>query len=187
MATLAGAPVQSARQLRQEIKTRACLTVQSSTVNWTELGAQEWCDALFLKYGLEPPDLPKYCDDCNSKFTICHALDYKRGSLVTARHNELREGVADLAGKAFTSSHVRDNPFTFSGCAVKRLKDKPAGTSGPTDRDGSPPPEATDQKGNLLIRDLCRNGTDSVHDMRVVNTDAKSHSVKTPEKCLQEA
>ena len=70
---------------------------------------------------------------------------------------------------------------------MKRLKDKPAGTSGPTDRDGSPPPEATDQKGNLLIRDLCRNGTDSVHDMRVVNTDAKSHSVKTPEKCLQEA
>ena len=29
--------------------------------------------------------------------------------------------------------------------------------------------------------------TDSVHDMRVVNTDTKSHMAKTPEKCLQEA
>ena len=28
---------------------------------------------------------------------------------------------------------------------------------------------------------------DSVHYIRVVNTDAKSHSVKTLEKCLQEA
>ena len=31
------------------------------------------------------------------------------------------------------------------------------------------------------------NGTDSVHDMRVVNTDAKSQLAKTPENCLQEA
>ena len=28
---------------------------------------------------------------------------------------------------------------------------------------------------------------ESVHDIRVVNTDAKSHSWKQPEKCLQEA
>ena len=39
--------------------------------------------------------------------------------------------------------------------------------------------EAMEQKGNLLIRDLWENGTDSVNDMRVVNTDAKSHSLKT--------
>ena len=46
---------------------------------------------------------------------------------------------------------------------------------------------APEQKGDLLIRDLWQNGTESVHDMPVVNTDAKSHSVKNPEKCLQEA
>ena len=43
------------------------------------------------------------------------------------------------------------------------------------------------QKGELLIRDLWQNGTGSVHGMHVVNNDAKSHSVKSPEKCLQEA
>ena len=48
------------------------------------------------------------------------------------------------------------------------------------------PPEVKEQKGDLLIRDLCQNRTDSVHDMRVVKTDAKSHSGKTPEKYLQE-
>ena len=43
------------------------------------------------------------------------------------------------------------------------------------------------QKGNLLLRDLWHNGTDSVHNMRVVNTDAKSYWEKSPEKCLEKA
>ena len=47
-------------------------------------------------------------------------------------------------------------------------------------------PEVTEQKGDLLIRDLWQQGTDSVHEMRVVNTDALLYVRKTPEKCLQE-
>ena len=70
---------------------------------------------------------------------------------------------------------------------MKIPKATPSGAIGSTDRYGAPPPEATKEKEDLLICDLRQNGTDSVHNMRVVNTDAKSHSVKTPEKCLQEA
>ena len=44
-----------------------------------------------------------------------------------------------------------------------------------------------EQKGDLLIRDLWANGTDSVHNMRVVNTDAKSYWEKSPERFLEEA
>ena len=91
----------------------AWLTVLPSTVNGTELGAQEWRDALFLRYGLDPPDLPKYCDGCEAWFTISHALDCKKGGLVTTRHNDLHDGVANLAGKAFTPSHVRDDPLIY--------------------------------------------------------------------------
>ena len=47
--------------------------------------------------------------------------------------------------------------------------------------------ETTEQKGELLIRDLWQNGTDSVHNMRVMNTNANSRLAKTPEKCMQEA
>ena len=68
---------------------------------------------------------------------------------------------------------------------MKRPKAKPARTSGSIDREGAPPPEATEQKGVLLIRDLWQNRTESVHDMRVINTGAKTHTVKTPEKCLR--
>ena len=88
-AKIAGALVQGARRLRWKTKTGAWLTVQPSTVNGTELGAQEWRYALFLRYGLEPPDLSKYCNGYNAKFTIRHALKCNRGVLVTARHNEL--------------------------------------------------------------------------------------------------
>ena len=47
--------------------------------------------------------------------------------------------------------------------------------------------EVTEHKGDLLIRDLWQQGTDSVHNMRVVNNDALSYVRKTPEKCLNKA
>ena len=99
--------------MRRAAKNRAWLTVLPSTVNGTELGSQEWRDALFLRYGLDPPDLPTHCDCCQAKFLISHALDCKQGGLVTARHNELRDGVAELAGKAITPAHVRDDPLIY--------------------------------------------------------------------------
>ena len=81
---------------------------------------------------------------------------------------------------------MRDNPLIFAGCAMTRPKAKPVRTSGSTNHDNTSPSEATEQKGDLLIRDLWKNRTGSVHDMRVMNTDAKCHSAKPPEKYLQE-
>ena len=103
-----------------------------------------------------------------------------------ARHNELRDGVADLDGKAFTPSHVLNDSLIYQGCAMKRTK---ANTNGPSDTTdlNDTLPEATEQKGDLLLRDLLQNGTDSVHNMRVLNIDAKSYWEKSPEKCLEEA
>ena len=141
-------------RLQRETKTGTWLTVQRSTVNGTELGAQEWRDALFLWYGLEPPDLPTHCDGCQAKLSISHTLDCKKGGLVMACHNELRDGVADLAGKGFTPSHVCDDPLIYSDRAVKRTKTTPAGASGNKNHAVAPPPEATGQQGNLVIRDL---------------------------------
>ena len=69
---------------------------------------------------------------------------------------------------------------------MARTKVQPAGPRDST-TPGNSPPEAMEQKGDLLIQDLWANGTDSVHDMRVVNTDAKSYWGRTPEKCLEEA
>ena len=63
-----------------------------------------------------------------------------------------------------------NKPLIFAGCDVKKTKAK-------TDRYKTTPSthqiESTEQKVNLLICDLCNNETDGVHDMHVVNTDAK--------------
>ena len=109
MAALEWAPVLHARRLQQPTKTRAWLKVQLSTVYGTEMGVQEWRDTLFLRYGLEPPDLPTHYIGCQAKFSISHALDCKTGGLVTERHNELRDRVSDLAGKSFTTSRCNLN------------------------------------------------------------------------------
>ena len=71
-----------------------------------------------------------------------------------ARHNELRDGVADLAGKYFTPSHVRDKPLIYSGRAVKRTKATSARARRNNNQAGASPPEITEQKGDLLIREL---------------------------------
>ena len=42
------------------------------------------------------------------------------------------------------------------------------------------PLEVTEQKGDLLIHDLWQQETDSVHNMRFVNTDALAHRTKDP-------
>ena len=106
---------------------------------------------------------------------------------VTAHHNKLRDRVVDLAGKAFHPSHVRDDPLIYSGCAVKRTKATPSGSNKTKTSEHPAAPEVTEQKGNLLIRDRWKQGTNSVHDMRSVNTDALTYQLKEPEKCLHEA
>ena len=164
--TISGDPEVVTRRLRQATKTGAWLTVQPSTVNGMELGAEEWRDAAFLRYGLEPPDLPKNFDGCNARFSVCHSLNCKRVGLVTARHNELRDEVADLAGRDFNPSHVRYDPLIYQGCAVKRTKAQPAGLRDST-TPGDTQPEATEQKVDLLIRDLWANGTDSCYLSRI--------------------
>ena len=60
--TLAGTPVQGTHCLRRVTKMGVCLTVHPSTINGTELDAQEWQDFLFLRYVIELPDPPKYCN-----------------------------------------------------------------------------------------------------------------------------
>ena len=57
-------------------------------------------------------------------------------------YNELHDGVADLAGKAFTPSHVRNDPLIFTCCTVKRPKAKPDMSKATTVPAATPPLEA---------------------------------------------
>ena len=110
-----------ARRMGRIQRTGAWLSVIPSTVNGTELGVQEWRESLFLCYIINPPDMPFHCDGCLVSFSICHSLEFQKGGLIMVRNNDLRDGVADLARKAFTPVYVRDDPKIFTGRAVHGL------------------------------------------------------------------
>ena len=75
-----------------------------------------------------------------------------------ARHNELCDEVADLAGRDFTPAHMRDNPKIFTGCAVHvgkaKSKAKVKGVP-PPDGGGSPNPVPMDAGDGQYSRNVC--------------------------------
>ena len=93
----------------------------ADTGNGTERSAQEFRDALLLRYARCPPDLPIQCDGCQQKFNVCHALECKHGGLVVSRHNEIRDKLSDLASKAFFPSAVRDEPIIHISHAAEPI------------------------------------------------------------------
>ena len=52
-------------------------------------------DALCLRYGWNPPNLPSLCT-CGQHFTIKHALSCPQGGFMFVRHNELQNITAQL-------------------------------------------------------------------------------------------
>ena len=52
-------------------------------------------DALALRYGWTPSNLPAKCD-CGSSFSVEHALSCARGGFPSIRHNEIRDLTASL-------------------------------------------------------------------------------------------
>jgi hypothetical protein len=62
------------RTIQRGEQTRAWLLVLPSTINGTELSAQEFRDAIHMRHGITPPNLPETCDGCDARFSLQHAL-----------------------------------------------------------------------------------------------------------------
>jgi hypothetical protein len=100
------------------------LSVMPSTLNGTELSAQEFRDALLLRHARTPGDLPSHCDGCGAQFDVRHALKCKVGGLVILRHNEINEELCDLASKALAPSAVHVKPMIHSRRTAEETKAK---------------------------------------------------------------
>eukprot|EP00978_Attheya_sp_CCMP212_P017490 scaffold46632_cov67-Attheya_sp.AAC.6 len=62
-------------------------------------------------------NLPTHCDGCNAKCNIDHALNCKKGGVVIACHNEVKDELGLLATLATSPNAVRENHFIFPGHA----------------------------------------------------------------------
>ena len=76
----------------------------------TELERDEFRDAVLLRMGLTPKNLPNQCDGCGATFNVEHALTCKKGGLVMIRHDDCRDEFGDLASKAFSPTRVITEP-----------------------------------------------------------------------------
>ena len=72
------------------------LSIVPSKDNHFDLSPDEFRDALALRYGKTPANLPKICDADGATFDVNHALNCPKGGLVYGRHNECRDLNCDL-------------------------------------------------------------------------------------------
>ena len=106
-------PRDTQRTLKRANKTGRWLSVTPSHVSGTILSSTEFRDALMLRYTRVPSNLPPSCDGCgeSKKFDVNHALNCKKGVLVTARHDEIRDELKYLLEHVFSSSRIRCEPM----------------------------------------------------------------------------
>jgi hypothetical protein len=174
------------RALLRAKMTSPWLSVMPSTVNGTELSAQEFRDALHLSHGRAPGDLPSHCDGCGQKFNVEHALSCKLGGNVICRHKALTGTVVHIASKALIPSEVRNEPLIhFSCCPAVTMSDLEQANSPVVTRNLHKNRDET--RGDVLIRGRWERGTDCIIDVRVTDTDtdAKSNLSKDPAKVLE--
>ena len=129
-----------------------------------DLTAQEFRDALAIRYKKPLLSIPPFCDGCDSPSSLDHFLICKKGGLITQRHNEVRDAIGDLASLVWSS--VKREPI------VKNSHD--------------------DDSGEVLIADLCIRGVwlpqaEALFDIRIIDTDAQSYLGQSPTQVLSVA
>ena len=129
-----------------------------------DLSAVEFRDALALRYHRPLLRVPSQCDGCGAPFSLTHALDCRKGGLVTQRHNEIRDALGDLAAMGF--KEVLREP-------VVRESDNSLGI----------PALIAD----LSVRGVWQPQTVALFDVRVVDTDAQSYLSRSVDTILSSA
>ena len=150
-----------------EAKKRCAVTraVGEKNSNWSiDFSAVEFRDALAMRYSRPLLGMSAECDGCGAMFDLQHALDCRKGGLITQRHNEVRDALGDIAALAYKD--VIREPI------VKEADDARAVTALVAD---------------LGVRGMRQPQTEMLIDVRVVDTDAPSHAHRTVSAVLATA
>jgi hypothetical protein len=111
----------------------------------------------------------------------------QKGGPVIFRHNEIRDEVVNMAGKALTSSAVRDaEPLIKSGCIKESEKDARANQehwSGETEQKATAGDD--ERVVDLLILGFWARGTNCMLDAHITDADNKSCSKRDPAKAAE--
>jgi hypothetical protein len=157
------------------------LTVLPNVMNGSILSDLEFRDGLRLCYAMTLQNLPTHCDGCQAKCNIDHALNCKKGGLVIARHNEVKDELGFLLATLATSPNaVSDKPFFFPGHLANGESNSKSNScphvQSSTNNEGD--------QGDLLLRGIWERQTHCVVDVCIANIDSGSYLSSTPEEVL---
>ena len=161
--------LQKAVDLAQEKGASTWLTALPLKEHGFTLHRAAFHDAMALRYGWSPSNLPSRCD-CGKNNTIDHALSCAKGGFPSIRHNEIRDLTANLLTEV--CSEV---------CIEPHLQ--------PTTPDQLSGATANSQEGARL--DVSANGVwggrfqKTYFDVRVFNPHAPSNKNQTPSTCYR--
>jgi hypothetical protein len=140
-------------------------------------------DALLLRHARGPPCLPPFCDGCNQeKFSVRHALECKKGSLVISPHNEIRDKLSNLASEALSPSAVRDEPKIHTCRSPEEVKADEENKENSAKRLFHN--NRNEDRGDIFICGLWAQGTDCIIDVQMTDVNAKSNRSEDSDKVL---
>ena len=150
------------RGIKRSASTGAWLTTMPNLLNGSALSAEEFCDGLRLRLGLQPTALPPLCDGCGERFTTEHAMSCRNGGLILHRHNDLVTSWGQLCGQAHTPSSVSDEPL------IQPSRNIPVEGTTPTE----PSPKL---RGNLAVHGFWTRSQTAIFDVRITDRDQPSN------------
>jgi len=173
------------KRLERIPQTGAFLTVRPSRRDGTELERDEFRDAVLLRLGRTPKNLPRMCDGCGETFTVEHALNCKKGGFVGIRHDDCRDEFGDLCSKALTSARVTTEPMIHYG-GNERVTRQTNGASNTSNNNNSST-HGEEQRGDLGVHGFHTRQMTTIFDFVITNTDGPSYGRQPSKKVLERA
>jgi hypothetical protein len=138
------------------------LTYFPQAANHTILDQYTFRDHLAIRYGTTPVHVQSRCDGCHDRpvFDLDHALNCKKGGMVTWRHNEVRDVLGDFANQAW--NNAEKEPIIEE------------------ERDGR-----IALRADLLVYGVWSRQLAALFDIRVTHTDAASYQNQTPKHVMR--
>ncbi len=106
--------LQQAVRLAQESGASTWLSTRPIEEHGFALHKGAFRDALALRYGWEPANMPTHCA-CGESFDSSHALSCPKGGFIIARHNELRDLTAGLLDEVCHDVEIEPRLQPLSG------------------------------------------------------------------------
>jgi hypothetical protein len=143
-------------------KLSCVLTYTPLAANNTTLDHHTFRDYFAIRYGTQPVNVQSRCDGCSDRpaFDLDHALNCKKGGMVTWRHNEVRDVFGDFAQQAW--NNAEKEPIieeTREGRIALRA--------------------------DLLVYGVWARQLAALFDIRVTHTDSASYLTKTPSQVMR--